>query len=103
MMADWQKICSDDDVSEDEPVTAKIGDAQIGVFRVNGALYAIEDVCPHAYALLSQGFIEGEEVECPLHEAMFHIPTGKCLREPAERDLKTYDVKVEDGEVFVNV
>jgi 3-phenylpropionate/trans-cinnamate dioxygenase ferredoxin component len=102
-MTKWHKVADQTGILEDEPVSIKIEDAQIGIYLVNDKLYAIEDICPHAHALLTQGFIEGEEVECPLHEAMFHIPTGKCLREPAERDLQTYEVKVEDGEVFVSV
>ncbi len=101
MTGSWHRVADEDAITEDEPGSVKVGAGQIGVFRVNGALYAIEDICPHAFALLSQGFVEGEEVECPLHEALFHIPTGKCLREPADRDLKTYEVKVEDGAVYV--
>ena len=103
MTGSWHRVAEDGEITEDEPGSVKVGDAQVGVFRVDGALYAIEDICPHAFALLSQGFVEGEEVECPLHEALFHIPTGKCLREPADRDLKTFDVKIEDGAVFVRV
>ena len=61
--------------------------------------YALEDVCPHAYALLSQGFVEDGQVECPLHEATFDIRTGKCLREPADRDLHVYPVRIIDDEV----
>ena len=103
MKDSWYKVANDADITEDQPASVKVGRDQIGVFRVDGALYAIEDICPHAFALLSQGFVEGEEVECPLHEALFHIPTGKCLREPADRDLATYEVKVEDGTVYVRV
>ena len=102
-MGDWHKVAAEADVTEDEPATAKVADAQIGIFRVDGRLYAIEDICPHAFAFLSEGFVEGDQVECPLHEALFHIPTGKCLREPADRDLQTYEVKVEDGDVYVRV
>lgn len=100
-MSNWTKVAAEDSITEDEPASIKVGEQQIGVFRVDDELHAIEDICPHAYALLSQGFIEGEEVECPLHEALFHIPTGKCLREPGGRDLKTYEVKVEGGDVYV--
>jgi len=99
----WHKVADADDITEDAPGSVKVGADQIVVFQVDGTFYAIEDICPHAFALLSQGFVEGEEVECPLHEAVFHIPTGKCLREPADRDLKTYETKVEDGAVYVRV
>ena len=103
MTGNWHRVGAADEITEDAPGSLKVGEDQIGVFRVDGAYYAIEDICPHAFALLSQGFVEGEEVECPLHEAVFHIPTGKCLREPADRDLKTYETKVEDGAVYIRV
>jgi nitrite reductase/ring-hydroxylating ferredoxin subunit len=52
---------------------------------------------------LSDGFIEGNEIECPLHAARFEISTGQCLAPPADRDLVTYAVKVEGDEVFVGL
>lgn len=103
MSADWQAVGTASEVTEDEPMGVTVGDKRIGIFRIDGKLYAIDDVCPHAFALLSQGFVEGEEVECPLHEALFHVPTGKCLREPADRDVDTFEVKEEDGQVFVRI
>jgi 3-phenylpropionate/trans-cinnamate dioxygenase ferredoxin subunit len=60
-------------------------------------------VCPHAFALLSQGFVEGDKVECSLHEAVFHIPTGKCLKAPADRDLTTYRVRVEGSDLLIEL
>jgi len=103
MANEWQAVGSASQVAEDEPLGVAVGDKRIGIFRIDGALYAIDDVCPHAFALLSQGFVEGEEVECPLHEALFHVPTGKCLREPAEDDVATYEVKEEDGRILVKI
>jgi 3-phenylpropionate/trans-cinnamate dioxygenase ferredoxin subunit len=102
-MAGWHKVGNAADITPDEPLGVEIADLQIGIFRVDDALYAIEDVCPHAYALLSQGFVDGDEVECPLHGAIFQISSGKCLLEPAERDLKTYKVKLEGDDVLVEV
>ena len=103
MTGEWQAVGGAADVAEDEPLGVAVGDKRIGIYRIDGTLYAIDDVCPHAFALLSQGFVEGEEIECPLHEALFHVPTGKCLREPAEEDIATYEVKEEDGQVLVKI
>lgn len=50
------------------------------MYLLDGNYYALEDVCPHAYALLSQGFVDDGKVECPLHEALFDVRTGQCLR-----------------------
>jgi 3-phenylpropionate/trans-cinnamate dioxygenase ferredoxin subunit len=76
---------------------------EIGIYKVGDALYALENVCPHAYALLTQGFVDGDTVECPLHEAVFHIPTGKCLKEPGGRDLKVYAVRLAGEEIQIKV
>ena len=103
MATDWHDVAASQDVTEDAPISVKVGEREIGIYALNGRYYALEDVCPHAYALLSQGFVEGEEIECPLHGAKFHIPTGKCTREPADRDLARYDVKLEAGRLLVNV
>ncbi|TWT10588.1 non-heme iron oxygenase ferredoxin subunit [Reyranella sp. CPCC 100927] len=103
MTTTWHDVAAPEDVAEDMPITVKLGDRDVGLYRLNGEFYALEDVCPHAYALLSQGFIEGDEIECPLHGAKFHIPTGRCTKEPADRDLRRYDVKLESGRLFVGV
>jgi NAD(P)H-dependent nitrite reductase small subunit len=99
----WIEACAESDIDEDLPKAVILNGVEIGLFKLGDELFALEDVCPHAYALLSQGFVEGEEVECPLHGAIFNIRTGKCLKEPGERDLKTYPVRVENGTVLVDM
>ena len=103
MAESWYRVGNADDVTEDLPLAAAVGGAEIGIFLVDGALHAIENVCPHAFALLTDGYVEGDEIECPLHQAVFRISSGECLREPADRDLATYPVKVEDGVILVQV
>jgi 3-phenylpropionate/trans-cinnamate dioxygenase ferredoxin subunit len=102
-MADWHDVAAAADVADDVPLTVKVGERDIGLYAVNGRYYGLEDVCPHAYALLSQGFVDGEEIECPLHGAKFNITTGKCTKEPGGRDLARYDVRLEGGRLFVKV
>lgn len=100
---EWQDVGAVDEVTEDLPLSATLGDRSIGVYLVNGRYYALEDVCPHAEALLSEGFVEGEEIECPLHGARFHIPSGKCTREPGGRDLACYEAKREGSRILVRL
>ena len=103
MTTEWHDVGASADVSEDMPLTTKLGDKEIGVYRLKGQYYALEDVCPHAYALLSQGFVEDGVVECPLHAARFEINGGKCLNEMGQRDLRCFPVKVEADRVWVQV
>ena len=80
----------------------RAGGREIGAYLYKGSYYALEDICPHANALLSQGFVEGDEIKCQLHGARFHIPTGKCIKETADRDLKQYAVKVQGSTVYID-
>ncbi|MPZ57737.1 MAG: Rieske 2Fe-2S domain-containing protein [Rhizobiales bacterium] len=99
----WHRVAASVDVREGEAIAVNVGDLQIALCRVGGTIHAFENICPHAYALLSDGFVEDNEIECPLHAARFEITTGRCLAPPADRDLVTYAVKVEEDEVFVAV
>ncbi len=97
----WKKVCSLDELREGEPLGVEIDAKRIGLFLVNGQCHAIGDICPHEYALLSDGYQEQGVVECPLHQARFEIATGKCLGLPAERDVPVFEVSVEGGDVLV--
>jgi 3-phenylpropionate/trans-cinnamate dioxygenase ferredoxin subunit len=102
-MGTWHTVGRADEVSESEPLSISVGGKEIGIYRVNGTLYGIEDVCPHAYALLTQGFVDGDNVECSLHGAIFNIPSGRCLKEPGGRDLATYRVREADGNLQIEL
>lgn len=104
-MADmnWQRAAAFADVPDGEIIGVKVGDRAVALCRFEGQIYAIDDICTHEYALLSQGFLEGCEIECPLHAARFDVVTGKCLLAPASRDLSTYPVRIEGAEIFVGV
>ncbi|WP_135465826.1 non-heme iron oxygenase ferredoxin subunit [Crenalkalicoccus roseus] len=102
-MPDWHRVAEEADLKPETPLGVRVGDTQIALVRLEDGIYAVSDVCTHEYALLSEGFCEDGRLECPLHQACFDIRTGKALTEPAEVDLATYPVKVEDGAVFVRV
>jgi 3-phenylpropionate/trans-cinnamate dioxygenase ferredoxin subunit len=99
----WQRVASVADVKPDNPVPVTIGDKQLAVYKLDNEFFVLDDVCPHAYALMSSGFVEGDRVECPLHQAAFEIRTGKCVAPPAESDLQTYPVKVEGNDIFADI
>ena len=97
----WQRVAALVDLADGAALPAKLGNRRIALYRLDGKVYAIDDVCTHVLALLSQGFIENGAVECPLHGARFDIATGRCLTPPATVDLRIYAVRIEGGEVFV--
>ena len=99
----WHDVAARDQLDPDFPTGVQVEGQKIGLFLLGDEVHALEDVCPHAYALLSQGFQEDGLIECPLHEARFDIASGKCLNEIGQRDLKCYPVKVQDGRVAIQI
>ncbi|TDD87767.1 bifunctional 3-phenylpropionate/cinnamic acid dioxygenase ferredoxin subunit [Saccharopolyspora karakumensis] len=77
------------------------GSVAIAVFNADGIFYAIDDTCTHQDASLSDGWLEDCAVECPLHAACFDLRTGKPSGPPARKPVRTHEVVVDDGQVFV--
>ena len=71
--------------------------------NVEGELYAIEDVCTHDGGELDQGVLEEDRIMCPRHGAYFDVRTGAALTLPAVIGVRTYGVRVEGDDVFVEV
>jgi len=76
---------------------------RIALCNVDGAFYAIDDVCTHDGGALDQGELIGKEIECPRHGARFDVTTGRVTRLPAVRGVKTYSVSIDDGAILVAV
>jgi len=96
------KVCSVNDLKPGEAFRFAAS-RPVALFRVDDQFYATDDTCTHAEASLSDGYIDGDIVECPFHSARFCIRTGQALSLPASEPLKTYAVKVEHGSVLVDI
>ncbi len=84
-------------LSDIEPGTGMLV-GNVAVFNVDGKFCAVNDECTHKGGPLSDGELDGEVVTCPYHGAQFNVCTGKVLRGPAEKDVRTYRVVI-DGEI----
>lgn len=101
-MSPWIKIDTEANYSGPVQVYEHEGNP-IAVFKLDDGYYAIHNICSHEHALLSEGEIEDSEIECPLHGAVFDIKTGKNLTLPAVLPVRSYSVKVESGEIYLQV
>lgn len=99
----WTRVAKAEQIGDDEVLGVEAGGEEIAVYRIGGKLHATHNVCTHEYACLSDGYIEGEFIECPLHQGLFHIPTGKAQGAPVTVDVRVFEVKEEGGEIFVDV
>jgi naphthalene 1,2-dioxygenase system ferredoxin subunit len=101
MSSNWIKVAIVDDVPEDGTLQVGLGTEPVCLYKLGGKIYATHDTCTHGQASLADGFIDGENIECPLHQGLFHIATGRAVGVPCHIDIKVYPVKIEDGAVFV--
>lgn len=75
----------------------------VGLFRWEGQVYAIEDVCTHEETPLTEGWVEGGAVHCPRHGARFDLHTGRALSLPAVLPVRVFEVRVEGDDVYVRI
>jgi len=102
-MADkWVPACAFDDIDEEDVLRFDHGDKTYAVYRtMGGRIFATDGLCTHELQHLAEGIVIDDIIECPLHQGRFHIPTGKAKGAPVCIDLKTYPVRVDDGEVYI--
>ena len=101
--AGWVRAAARSNLAEGEVIGVEVAGHSIALYDADGNLFATDNICTHAYACLSDGWLDGEVIECPLHAARFDIRSGKVLDPPATEDLKTYPVRVVDGEIQVRL
>jgi nitrite reductase/ring-hydroxylating ferredoxin subunit len=99
----WHALATLDDVGPGQMIAREVGDIRLALYNVGGEIFATDNVCTHAYALLTDGWLDDKIIECPLHGGQFDVCTGKAMSDPVEIDLRTYSVRVVDGRVEVHV
>ena len=102
-MTEWIKACNLNQVDDGQLYGFDYKDKRILLANLKGKIYATDLICTHAEADLSTGFLTDEGVRCPLHLSVFDLESGKPQNPPAEEALKTYNVKLEENEIFVEV
>jgi nitrite reductase/ring-hydroxylating ferredoxin subunit len=103
ILASWIKACTKDQVGNNEMFSFDHKEKRLLITNLNGTIYATDRICTHAEADLSSGFLSDEGVRCPLHLSVFNLENGKPLNPPAEGPLKTYNVKIDQNEIYVEV
>jgi nitrite reductase/ring-hydroxylating ferredoxin subunit len=101
-MADRIDLCSTADVTPGNALRVEAGDLTLAVFNVDGEFFVTDDMCTHGPGSLSEGYIDGDVVECNFHNGQFNIKTGEVVAPPCMIPVKTYPVAVENGRVTID-
>ncbi len=102
--ANWVRLAGVKQVGKGEMFAASAGKRKIAIYHLeDDSWHATDNVCTHAFALLTEGFLEGDEIECPLHAGRFSVRSGKGLCAPIDADLNSYAVRIDGADVLVNI
>jgi nitrite reductase/ring-hydroxylating ferredoxin subunit len=97
------ELCNADEVADGTALKVEKEGLSVAVFNVEGEFYVLDDLCTHGPGSLSEGYIEGDVVECNFHNGQFNIRTGEVVLPPCMIPAKTYPTSIEDGKVVIEV
>ncbi len=103
MSANWIELAAVEAIPEDDVIGIDAGGKSFALYMVDGKVYVTDNICTHGNARLCDGFLEGHEIECPLHQGKFDVRNGKAMCAPLTEDVKIYPVKIEGDRVFVEI
>jgi naphthalene 1,2-dioxygenase system ferredoxin subunit len=97
----WIRIADEAAAIAEHGTAVEVAGEQLALFRIGGCLYVTGNICTHQFALMTDGFLDGEFIECPMHQGRFHVPTGAAQGTPVTIPLKTYPVRVQGGDIEI--
>lgn len=104
MTQEWAEVgMLEEDLSEGEPINVVVQGHDVALYRVEGKIFATGNICTHGQARLCEGYLEGYEIECPLHQGRFDVRSGKALCPPVTVNIRTYPVKVQSGSIWLGL
>jgi naphthalene 1,2-dioxygenase ferredoxin component len=99
----WIDAMPASELRADDVVGVKVAGHDIAIYTVGPDVYATGNLCTHGGVRLCDGFLEGYEIECPLHQGRFDVRDGRALCEPATEPLRSYPVKIEGQRVYLRI
>ena len=103
-MSNWIRACNTNDVELEDLIRFDFEDRTFAIYRSpDDNFFCTDGLCTHEQVHLEDGLVMGDIIECPMHNGRFNYKTGEAKRAPACENLKTFPVKVENDEVFIQV
>lgn len=97
----WTDAAARDEVPEGDVIGVAVAGYDIALYEVEGEVFATDNLCTHGHARLCDGFLEGHEIECPLHQGKFDVRNGRPTCAPVTEAVRSYPVKIEGGRVWL--
>jgi naphthalene 1,2-dioxygenase system ferredoxin subunit len=100
-MSNWIDAMAAEDLPTDDVIGVAADGRDLALYTVGDEVFATDNICTHGHARLCDGFLEGHEIECPLHQGKFDVRTGVPTCAPATDAIRSYPVKIEGGRVWL--
>ena len=100
---EWKNVASVTDVPDEDVIGMMVDGRDLALYSTGGEIFATDNLCTHGHARLCEGFLDGHEIECPLHQGKFDVRTGRPTGAPVTEAIRSYPVKIEGGRVFLAI
>lgn len=97
------KVLQENDLKPNEIKGVQVDGKNLLIANISGEYFAIGNICMHMGCRLSNGTLIGENIECPCHGSTYNIRSGNIVKGPAKKSEPAYQVKMEGGQILVNV
>ena len=102
-MSNWIDAVAAEELPADDVIGVQVAGRDLAFYTVGDDVLATDNICTHGHARLCDGFLDGHEIECPLHQGKFDVRDGRPTCEPVTEALRSYPVKIEGSRVFVQI
>ena len=103
MTDSWIDVLDASDMPQGDVTAVMVNGNEIALYEVDGEVFATDNLCTHGAARMSDGFLEGHEIECPFHQGRFDVCTGKALCAPLTKNIRTYPVHIDQSRIWVKL
>ena len=97
----WHDVMPEEDLPDNDVWAVVVAGRDIAIYGVDGQPFASDNLCTHGNARLCDGFLEGHEIECPLHQGRFDVRSGQPTCAPVTEPVRTYPAKREGGRIWL--
>jgi naphthalene 1,2-dioxygenase ferredoxin component len=101
--ANWIDATDANTIPDDDVIGLQVGGYDLALYKVAGEVFASDNICTHGHARLCDGFLDGYEIECPLHQGKFDVRSGLATCAPVVENVRVYPVRIDKGRVFLKM
>ena len=102
-MNNWIYVCEKNEIDFEDLRRFDYNNKTYCIYNLKDGFFATDGLCTHEDVHLEDGIVMEDEIECPMHQGIFDIKTGKVVQDPPCDDLNTYPIKIENNKVYIDI